>query len=159
MIRFALSTSILAFVFLFAPPSLGKDAEETLIHAGKLIDVNSGQVLREQSILITGESISSVEPGYAEHANLIDLSDATVMPGWIDSHVHMVSELSEASFVQGIVLEPADYAYQSVGYASRTLNAGFTSVRDLGTTHGVALALRRAIQQGFVAGPRVFLRR
>ena len=152
----AIAVLTLVLASLFSPAASGEVAEETVIHAARLIDVNTGEVLSEQSILIRGDSISSIEPGYLEHPNTIDLTDSTVMPGWIDSHVHMVSELSPTSFVQGFVLEPADYAYKSVVHAELTLMAGFTSVRDLGTTHGVALALRRATEQGLIPGPRVF---
>ena len=152
----AIAALTLVFASIFSPAATGEVAEETVIHAARLIDVNTGEVLGKQSILIRGESISAIEPGYLEHPNTIDLTDSTVMPGWIDSHVHIVSELSPTSFVEGFVLEPADYAYKSVVYAERTLMSGFTTVRDLGTTHGVALVLRRAIQQGLIPGPRVF---
>ena len=152
----AIAALTLVFASIFSPAATGDQAEETVIHAARLIDVSTGEVLGKQSILIRGDSISSIEPGYLEHPNTIDLTDSTVMPGWIDSHVHIVSELSPTSFVEGFVLEPADYAYKSVVYAERTLMSGFTTVRDLGTTHGVALALRRAIQQGLIPGPRVF---
>lgn len=152
----ALAGLTLCLVSLFSATLTAEQADQVVIHAGKLIDVNSGRVLSEQSILISGDTITSIDPGYSEHSNIIDLKHSTVMPGWIDSHVHIATELSPASFVQGVVLEPADHALQSVVYAERTLNAGFTSVRDLGTVHGVALALRRAIQLGFVSGPRVF---
>ena len=152
----AIAALTLVFASIFSPAATGDQSEETVIHAARLIDVNTGEVLGKQSILIRGESISAIKPGYLEHPNTIDLTDSTVMPGWIDSHVHIVSELSPTSFVEGFVLEPADYAYKSVVYAERTLMSGFTTVRDLGTTHGVALVLRRAIQQGLIPGPRVF---
>lgn len=146
----------LFLVSLLSATLIAEPMDHMVIHAGKLIDVNSGEVLSEQSILIRGDTIASIDPGYSEHPNTIDLKNSTVMPGWIDSHVHIVTELSPERFVQGFVLEPADYAYQSIVYAERTLSAGFTSVRDLGTTHGVALSLRRAIQRGLVPGPRMF---
>ena len=139
-----------------ASAALGQASGTTIIHAGKVIDVNTGTVLTEQSIEIKGDSIVSVEPGYRAHENTIDLSSSTVMPGWIDSHVHIASEQSPATFVEAFVLAPTDHAFRSAVYANRTLMAGFTAVRDLGTRDGVALSLSRAIEQGWVVGPRVF---
>ena len=144
------------FLATFAVCAIGEAANTTVIHAGKLIDVNTGTVLTEQSITVEGDSIVSVESGFTAHKNIIDLSAATVMPGWIDSHVHIASEQSPTSFIEAIALEPTDHAFRSAVYAKRTLMAGFTTVRDLGTRSGVALALSRAIEQGWVDGPRVF---
>ncbi|MFU8815452.1 MAG: amidohydrolase family protein, partial [Pseudomonadales bacterium] len=128
----------------------------TVIHAGRLIDVNAGRVLREQSIVIDGDRIVRVEPGYLAADKVIDLSDATVMPGWIDMHVHLTSETSPERQLERFTLDPQDMAYRSAAYAERTLQAGFTTVRDLGTSNGLAQSLRRAIDGGYVAGPRVF---
>lgn len=141
---------------LFSPLALSEEIETQVIHAGKLIDVNNGVVLEEQSIVIKGDRITSVESGYLEHSDPIDLTNATVMPGWIDSHVHIASEQSPTIFVERFLLEPTDHAFRSALYAKRTLMAGFTSVRDLGTRDGIALALGRAIDQGWVVGPRIF---
>jgi imidazolonepropionase-like amidohydrolase len=129
---------------------------DTVIHAGRLIDVNSGQVLQERSIVVAGNEIRSVEPGYVDGETIIDLRDATVMPGWIDMHVHIASETSPQRQLETFTLDPQDAAYRSVAYARRTLDAGFTTVRDLGTAHGLAQSLRRAVDQGVVPGPRIF---
>src|SRR5690606_17295277 len=75
---------------------------------------------------------------------------------WIDMHVHITSETSPDGQLEGFTLDPQDGAYRSVAYARRTLDAGFTTVRDLGTSHGLAQSLRRAIAAGVIAGPRVF---
>ena len=128
----------------------------TLIHAGKLIDVVAGKVLETQSIVIADGRIQAVEAGYREAADAIDLTNATVMPGWLDMHVHIASENNPNRRTERFTMNPADHAYRSVVYAERTLMAGFTTVRDLGTMHGLAQSLRNAINQGWVAGPRVF---
>lgn len=128
----------------------------TVIHAGRLVDVDAETVLERQSILVEGDEIVGVEPGFVDGDTVIDLRDATVMPGWIDMHVHITSETSPDRQLEGFTLDPQDAAYRSVVYARRTLDAGFTTVRDLGTSHGVAQSLRRAIDEGLVPGPRVF---
>jgi len=129
---------------------------ETVIHAGSLIDVERGDVLEAQSIFVDGERIIRIEPGYLEADEVIDLKDATVMPGWLDMHVHITNENNPNRRVEAFTRDPADFAYRSTAYAERTLMAGFTTVRDLGTSSGLAQALRRAINEGWVVGPRLF---
>ena len=86
----------------------------------------------------------------------IDLTGAFVMPGWIDMHVHIASQQSPGRFVENFTLEPADSALRAVPYAERTLMAGFTTVRDLGTDHALAQSIRRAVAEGHIVGPRIF---
>jgi imidazolonepropionase-like amidohydrolase len=133
-------------------------AAETIIHAGRLIDVNSETVLTEQSIVVDGDRVVRVDEGYlrAPDAQIIDLTSATVMPGWLDMHVHIASEQGPNRQIETFTTDPADHAYRSVAYAERTLMAGFTTVRDLGTRSGLAQALRDAIAQGWVVGPRIY---
>ena len=128
---------------------------ETVIHAGKLVDASTGEVLEAVTIVVDGERIKAVEEGYQGTAD-IDLTDAFVMPGWIDMHVHIASEQSPKRFVEGFTLEPADSALRAVPYAEKTLMAGFTTVRDLGTAHGLAQSIRDAVAQGHILGPRIF---
>jgi imidazolonepropionase-like amidohydrolase len=131
-------------------------AAQTVIHAGALIDVEAGEVLKERSIVIDGDRIISVESGYISADDVIDLKQATVMPGWLDMHVHIGSENSPDRRVEAFTREPADFAFRSTVYAKRTLMAGFTTVRDLGTRSGLAQSLRRAINEDWVVGPRLF---
>lgn len=128
----------------------------TVIHAGRLVDVTTGEVLERRSIIVEGNEIRAVQEGFVDGDTIIDLRDATVMPGWIDMHVHITSETSPDRQLETFTLDPQDAALRSVQYAERTLDAGFTTVRDLGTEHGVAQSLRRAIAEGSIAGPRVF---
>src|SRR5690606_26622176 len=86
--------------------------------------------------------------------NVIDLSSKTVMPGLIDMHVHLEGETNKDQVLQRFTLNEADIAFRSTVYARKTLMAGFTTVRDLGGS-GVNIALRNAINQGTVAGPRI----
>ncbi|WP_243470886.1 metal-dependent hydrolase family protein [Winogradskyella sp. MH6] len=146
--------SILAFVFVTV-----LSAQNTYLHCGKLIDTESGKVLAEQTIIVSGNKIVSVEKGYKIPSNnedtVIDLKSKTVMPGLIDMHVHIESETNPKSYLEGYTLNDADVAFNSVQYAEVTLMNGFTTVRDLGGS-GVNVSLRNAINAGKVKGPRIF---
>ena len=128
---------------------------QTIIHAGQLFDATTGEVMENATIVVDGDRIAAVQTGYSGEPD-IDLTDAFVMPGWIDMHVHISGELSPDSFVEEFTLEPADLALRAVPYAERTLMAGFTTVRDLGTDHLVAQSVRRAVAEGHIVGPRIF---
>ena len=128
---------------------------QTVIHAGQFFDAAAGVVMEGATIVVDGDRIAAVQTGYAGEPD-IDLTDAFVMPGWIDMHVHIGGELSPDSFVEEFTLEPADLALRAVPYAERTLMAGFTTVRDLGTEHLVAQSVRRAVAEGRIVGPRIF---
>ena len=132
----------------------------TLLHAGKLIDVAAGQVVAAQTVVIDKGRIVEVLDGYVnrDEAVVIDLRSATVMPGLMDMHVHLDGELNPPeSYAEAYYMNSAEYALRATIYARRTLEAGFTTVRDLGTgDHEALFALRDAIAQGIVAGPRIF---
>ena len=133
-------------------------AQRTLLYCGKLIDPKSGQVSTEMSIVISGNSISAVQKGYVAAATgdkVIDLKTRTVLPGLIDSHVHLEGETSPNAQLKEFTQSATDIAFQSTVYAKTTLMAGFTTVRDVGGT-GVNISLRNAIRKGIVVGPRVY---
>jgi len=133
-------------------------AQKTYIQCGKIIDVTSGVVQTEMTIVVEGSSIVDIQNGYVNGGSgdsVIFLKDKTVMPGLIDCHVHLESQYSKNVIVEGFTLTDADIAYRAAVYAKRTLMAGFTTVRDLGGT-GVNISLRKAVQQGLVEGPRIF---
>jgi imidazolonepropionase-like amidohydrolase len=133
-------------------------AQRSVLHCGQLIDVKNLQVLKEMSVVIEGNKITDVRKGYITAAagdKLIDLKNKTVMPGLIDMHVHLESETNPNNYLNGFTWNPADYAFQSVVFAERTLMAGFTTVRDLGGS-GANISLRNAINKEWVKGPRVY---
>ncbi|MEH0164905.1 metal-dependent hydrolase family protein [Roseateles microcysteis] len=138
----------------------GAARADTLIHAGRLIDVDQGKVLEQMSIVIKDGRISEVKAGYIDAAGYSpyhDLRAQTVMPGLIDMHVHVSGESSGASgATDRFLLNPADYALRATQYLNRTLNAGFTTVRDLGAGNGLAISLRDAVRKGWIKGPRIF---
>jgi imidazolonepropionase-like amidohydrolase len=133
-------------------------AQRTIIHCGYLIDGKTNDVQPQMTITIEGNKIFSVAKGFSPRGQtdtLIDLSKKTVMPGLIDMHVHLEGETSKDQALERFTLNQADVAFRSTVFAKRTLLAGFTTVRDLGGS-GVNNALRNAINQGLVIGPRIF---
>ncbi len=133
-------------------------AQRTIIHAGTLIDGASKKATKEQTIVVEGKNIVDIKSGYQSPESgdqLVDLKNSTVMPGWIDMHVHMEGETSPTRYIKGFTENPADKALFSTDIAKRTLMAGFTTVRDLGGS-GVNVSLRNAINKGYVVGPRIF---
>jgi imidazolonepropionase-like amidohydrolase len=147
-----------AVIYALAGLAFTADAA-TVIHAGRLIDAVSDRVQESVTVTVDGNTIVSVEQGYRQPASgdkVIDLRNATLMPGFMDMHVHITSEYRRTSELDGFKDEPADIALESVQYAERTLLAGFTTVRDLGGDFNTNVALRKAINAGRVKGPRVF---
>lgn len=151
---------IFFFLFLFACcfQAVSVQAQRTIIHAGTLINGKDKKPLKEVSIVVEGNRIIKVNKGYqapGEGEQLVDLKNHTVMPGLMDMHVHLESETSKDKYSEQFRMNEADMALRATQYADRTLNAGFTTVRDLGGT-GINIAMRNAINKGFVEGPRIF---
>lgn len=134
-------------------------AQDIYLHCGQLIDTEKGKVLTKKTIVVSGKTIKSIQNGYVDSENtldiVIDLKSKTVMPGLIDMHVHMENEYNPKRYMDQFTANEADVAFKSVNYAEITLMAGFTTVRDLGGT-GVNIALRNAINNNTIVGPRIF---
>jgi len=134
-------------------------AQKTYLHCGHLLDVRSGKLLSQQTIVVEKDRITAVQNGYTAASGtqdkVINLENRTVLPGLIDCHVHLESTPSRNSFREGFTLNPADVAFRAQGNALTTLRAGFTTVRDCGGS-GVNTSLRNAVAQGLVPGPRIF---
>jgi imidazolonepropionase-like amidohydrolase len=142
---------ILIFLFM----SFGQvQAAHTIIHAGRLIDVVSGEVTENASVVVDGNHITTVEPGFVDPTDdqtVIDLRNHTLLPGLMDMHTHLSTVISPTFFMEKFVMDSADYAFRSTMYAEQTLLAGFTTVRDLGDQdHNLTMALRDAIGKGYV---------
>lgn len=145
-----------AFCLLF---TFSAAAQDVYIHSGKLLDTKTGKILENKTIIVSGNKIKEVRDGFVQPAtsadSLIDLKNMYVLPGLTDMHVHLESETNPSKYLERFTNDPADDAFNSVGFAETTLMAGFTTVRDLGGT-GVNIALRNAINKGKVKGPRIF---
>jgi len=137
-------------------------APTTVIHAGTLLAIPGQAPATQQSILLSGNRILSVQDGFVDvstmdgEVRLIDLSELFVLPGLMDMHVHLTGELSPDARSEALYMSTSMSALRSVHFAGKTLKAGFTTVRDLGGEPEAIFALRDAIRQGFVDGPRVF---
>ena len=146
-------------VVLVAALLTGVAHAATIIHAGVLIDGLADAPRETMSIIVDDDRIVAVERGYTvpgEADTLIDLSARTVLPGFIDLHTHLHSELGPRSYQERFTHNDADSTLQAYANGIKTLHAGFTTVRDLGDSGNVTVSLRNAIRRGLVAGPRIF---
>jgi imidazolonepropionase-like amidohydrolase len=132
-------------------------AAPVTVDCGRLLDVKAGVWRERVSITVDNGVVKSIEPMAAGPGH-VDLSAYSCLPGFIDMHVHLTGETQAQvdSLRDTLTSNPADSAYQSVPYAERTLKAGFTTVRDLGASDNLNIALKRAIAKGSVVGPRMF---
>ncbi len=147
----------------FAADAQAAPAEATLaIRAAHLFDAVSGALIGPGVVVVTGSKIVAVgtAPTIPAGARVIDLGDATLLPGFIDAHVHLESVSSDnwyQDFYDGIMRFPAEQALFAARHARLTLEAGFTTVRDVGSTDYIALGLRNAIAAGAVPGPHMLV--
>jgi imidazolonepropionase-like amidohydrolase len=129
----------------------------TVIHAGTLLDRPGRAPRRNASLIVRGGRIEAVQDGFVTPAGatVIDLSDRFVLPGLIDSHVHLSSDRAgNEGLIAGFTESAQMGAYEALWNAGKTLSAGFTTVRNLGDD-GATLALRDAIARGWASGPRI----
>jgi imidazolonepropionase-like amidohydrolase len=150
-------TALILFCSVAAVQSAEVAPQKIAIHAGRLIDVTHGTVLRDQLIIVDGEHIVSVGAWNATAARgtqLIDLSAYTVSPGLIDTHTHLTSDPTTPPYAEFGISIPRE-ALKGAAFARKTLLAGVTTVRNVGASGFADIALRDAINDGDVDGPRM----
>ena len=149
-----------AFLFLLAGVTGADEPPVLYVKAGKLLDVRSGQLRTDQVLVIRGERVAQVAPAaqlpLPAGARVVDLSRATVLPGLIDAHDHLTSDHRFHGYRALGISVPRRTLYGVVN-ARKTLEAGFTTVRNVGADGYGDVALRDAIQDGEILGPRMLV--
>jgi imidazolonepropionase-like amidohydrolase len=149
----------LAVLFLLTISALAQTTpQKTVINAGRLLDVKTGRVLTNQQIVIEGDKIVSIGPATSTPAGaqVINLPNSTVLPGLIDAHTHLTFENTKLGY-EGLGVSVPRETLTGAKNARLTLMAGFTTVRNLGATGYSDVALRDAINDGDVPGPRMLV--
>jgi imidazolonepropionase-like amidohydrolase len=126
----------------------------TLLKAARMLDVRSGRMINNASILIVGDRISALNPpNVPANARVTDLGDVTLLPGFIDAHTHLSGEIGANMLLEPVTETAVDAAYKAARHGRTTLMAGFTTVRDFGGE--VTVALGKAVERGDVVAPRI----
>jgi len=136
-------------------------AQPIVLKAARLFDGTSDSVTRNAVVVIDGKRITAINPSTTPpDAKIIDLGDATLLPGFIDAHVHLTEEAGDNWYLdwfQSMTRQPAEQALLATTFARKTIDAGFTTVRNVGASDYVDVGLRNAINTGWVVGPRMLV--
>ncbi len=159
MRHFSLFSSLLAGCLLLAGAAMAQVQTRTLIHCGSLMAGPTLEPQAQMTLVVEGIKITAVQKGFTTPVvgdRLVDLKTKTVLPGLIDMHVHLDHEIRRGAAIDGFTLNVPDIAFQAAKNGKTTLLAGFTTVRDLGSTGGVVVSYRNAVNRGIIDGPRIF---
>ena len=154
--------SLAVFLIAFAAAAFGQATppKTIVLKAARLFDGKSDRPVSPGLVVVENGKIASVGAPAPAGAEVIDLGDATLLPGFIDAHVHLSFEATDnwlGDFYNGIMRFPSEQAHYAALFARRTLEAGFTTVRDVGSRDYLSLGLRSAINAGIVEGPRMLV--
>jgi imidazolonepropionase-like amidohydrolase len=147
-------------ILLTATAALAQQPKVIALKAARMFDGTSDAVVRNAVILIEGKTIKSIGGAVPANAEVIDLGDVTLLPGFIDAHVHLTEESQDnyyLNYFQGLMRQPAEQALLATTFARKTIDAGFTTVRNVGANDYVDVGLRNAINNGWVVGPRMLV--
>ncbi len=129
-------------------------AQPVVVRAARMVDVVSGQLVRDARVVIEGDRITAVNPAsLPSNARVLDLGDVTLLPGFIDAHTHLAGEIDADMRLRPVTETEVDAAYRAARNGRTTLMAGFTTVRDYGGD--VTVALGKAVDRGDVPAPRI----
>ena len=141
-----------------AVPAAAQPAQTTFVQAGRvLVDPATGKVESQKTLVVQNGKVVRIADGYVAEAGgkVVDLKTAFVLPGLIDSHVHITGQQNPNARLEGVTQSASEQAMVGARYAKKTLMAGFTTVADLGADDEAIFALRKAIALGDVPGPRI----
>jgi imidazolonepropionase-like amidohydrolase len=143
-------------------PAPAAATKPIVLRAARLFDGTSDAIIRNGVVVVQGNRIvaAGANVNLPADAQIIDLGDATLLPGLIDSHVHLTEQNEQnfyLNYFQTLMRHPAEQAILSTTFARKTIDAGFTTVRNLGASDYVDVGLRNAINNGWTVGPRMLV--
>ncbi len=154
-----LKSMIIAVAATFAVAAHGAQSTgPVVLKAAYLFDSKSGQLTQGGTVVVEGDKIVSIGGAAPANARVIDLGDATLLPGFIDAHTHLDGQFEKdyyKAFYDAMLRFPVEQAHTAALYAKRTVEAGFTTVRNVGASDFVDIGLRNAINKGVIPGPRM----
>jgi imidazolonepropionase-like amidohydrolase len=142
----------------FSVAAHAQSTQPVVLRAAYLFDSKSGQLTQGGTLVVDGEKIVSIGGTPPANAKVIDLGDATLLPGFIDAHTHLDGQFQKdyyKAFYDQMFRFPVEQAHTAAQYAKRTLEAGFTTVRNVGASDWQDIGLRNAIDKGVIAGPHM----
>lgn len=154
---------LLAASHALAQPSAPATAPKAIVlRAARMFDGTSDSIIQHGAVVVQGNRIVAAGASVAipVDAQVIDLGDVTLLPGLIDSHVHLTDQSGEnyyLNYFQSLMRQPAEQALLATTFARKTIDAGFTTVRNVGASDYIDVGLRNAINNGWIVGPRMLV--
>jgi imidazolonepropionase-like amidohydrolase len=155
-IRPARALAALTFAWIATATATAAESETWVLRAARYVDVEAGRVLAPAVLVVAGPRIVALNPpSLPAGARTLELPGLTLLPGFIDAHTHLGSDLGPGWERRGVEWTAVDYALLGVRYARETLLSGFTTVRDVGSVGFSDVALMHAVERGDIVGPRI----
>jgi imidazolonepropionase-like amidohydrolase len=159
----AMKSVVLALSLLVVLPAFAQQAAAphvTVLKAARMFDGTSDKIINDAVVVVEGTRIKAIGGAVPAGAEVIDLGDVTLLPGFIDAHTHLSAESGENfyfNYFQNLMRQPAEQALLASTFARKTIEAGVTTVRDLGSSDYIDVSLRNAIANGYIVGPRMLV--